>query len=125
MGFGVLSTKEITIMSAFKWLVLIPTLLLVASSAGAVEQFNIDLKCQNIPDCISTFILMIVTNLIIPVAVVTIFIAGFMFVFAGGSEQKVTTARKTLMWAILGLVIAVGAWALAAAFKNFFENIGH
>src|SRR3989338_3293909 len=115
-------------MSNFKkFTILIPTLLLIASSAGAADNYGdmLKLNCDSIPKCISKFIEMIVTNLIIPVAVVTIFIAGFMFVFAGGSEQKVTTARKTLMWAILGLVIAVGAWALAAAFKNFFENIGH
>ncbi len=106
---------------------IIATFFLSASFAyaQAPKQFTIDLACDSIPACIALLVANIVNYLLIPVAVVTIFISGFMFVFAGGSEDKVTTARKTLMWAVLGLVMAVGAEALAAAFQNFFINIGN
>ena len=46
------------------------------------------------------------------VAVVVIVIGGFMWMTAGGNEDKVTKAKKTLIQGLIGLVIILLAFAL-------------
>ena len=48
-----------------------------------------------------------VANIAIYVAVLMIIIGGFQFMFAHGSEDSVTKAKRTIYWAILGLIIAM------------------
>ncbi|KKU75485.1 MAG: hypothetical protein UY02_C0050G0001, partial [Candidatus Giovannonibacteria bacterium GW2011_GWB1_47_6b] len=62
-------------------------------------------------------------KLALPIAVVFIVWAGFLFVTAMGSPQKLETAKKTITWSIIGLLFVVGAWALAVAFQNFFKEL--
>lgn len=38
--------------------------------------------------------------------------AGFTWLFSQGNEEKTGTAKKTLIWAILGLLLVFGAYAL-------------
>jgi hypothetical protein len=87
----------------------------------------IQLKCgatdpPTIPDCVETLVKYVIT-LAFPVAVIFIIISGFLFVTAGGSPEKLETAKKTLTWTIIGIAIAVAAWTLAIAFKAFFEGL--
>ncbi len=49
------------------------------------------------------------------IAVVMIIIAGFNFITSGGDTAKVTTARNTILYAIVGLVIV----ALAEVIVHF------
>ena len=51
----------------------------------------------------------------LPVGVVAIIIAGGIFITAGGSPQKVDLAKKTLLYAVIGLFIAFGAWLIIDA----------
>ena len=80
------------------------------------------LKCHSLVDCARELIQWAVTRLAFPVAVIFIFVAGFLFVTAQGNEEKIKRARSTLAWALLGLAVAVGAWALAEAFQSFFRT---
>jgi len=48
------------------------------------------------------------------VAVVVILIGGFMWMTAGGNEEKVGKAKKTLIQGLIGLVIILLAYAIAA-----------
>ncbi len=43
----------------------------------------------------------------ISISVVVIIYAGFLFMTAGGVEDKITRARKTLIWALVGLAILI------------------
>lgn len=45
-------------------------------------------------------------------AVIMIVISGFQFITSGGDPQKVTTARQTILYAVIGLIIAAVAQAL-------------
>lgn len=45
------------------------------------------------------------------VAITAIVVSGFMFIFSGG-ENMATNARKILMYAILGLIIALLGWVI-------------
>jgi hypothetical protein len=47
------------------------------------------------------------------VAVVIILIGGFKWMTAGGSEEKVSSARKLLVSGLIGLVIILLAWGIA------------
>lgn len=40
-------------------------------------------------------------------AVIVIMIAGFMFITAGGDSGKISTAKKTIVYAVIGLVVIV------------------
>ena len=48
--------------------------------------------------------------LAIPLATLMFLIGGFMFMISGGNEQKITQAKKTMIWAAVGLAVClVGA----------------
>lgn len=46
-------------------------------------------------------------TVVLVVAVAILLWAGFLFMTAGGSEDKVTTARKYLIYSLVGLAVAV------------------
>ena len=60
-----------------------------------------------------------IRNIGVVIAVIAIIYAGFLFMTSGGNEEKVTTAKKTLVWALIGLAILImgGAWI------SLIENI--
>ena len=39
---------------------------------------------------------------------------GFLWMFASGNEEKVGKAKKILLWAILGLVVVLSAYAITS-----------
>ena len=41
------------------------------------------------------------------IAIAAVLYAGLLFIISGGSEQKVTTARNTLIWALIGIAVAL------------------
>lgn len=54
------------------------------------------------------------------VAVIIIIYAGVLLVFNGGNEKRVTQAKSTLLWAIIGLVVSIGAFALVNIILEIF-----
>ncbi|NMB92063.1 MAG: hypothetical protein GYA31_00280 [Parcubacteria group bacterium] len=64
-----------------------------------------------------------ITNFLIGVAIVVtpiiIVYAGFLYITAGGNEEKVKTAQKVLIWAIIGFAIVLIARAVPALIKEF------
>ena len=53
-------------------------------------------------------------------AVVMGLYAGIMFITAGGDAAKVTTARNILLYAIVGIAVAILAFSLVAISKSIF-----
>lgn len=47
------------------------------------------------------------------ITIVMIIVAGFMWIFAAGTEEKITKAKDLLKGAIFGLVIVLGSYGLA------------
>jgi len=73
---------------------------------------------QTIPDLIdkiATWLLEIGAT----IAVIIVIWAAFLFMTSGGSAEKVTTARKTLLYAIVGLTILL----LAKGVTLFVQNV--
>jgi|SRR3989344_7063924 len=54
----------------------------------------------------------------IPILVVFIVYAGFKFVTAQGNTTKLEEARKTLLWAVIGGAVLVGAKVIATAIQD-------
>lgn len=59
------------------------------------------------------------------IAVIMILIGGFRWMTAGGNEEKVESAKKLLIAALIGLVIILAAWGLAVyAINNLLNFTG-
>ncbi len=54
------------------------------------------------------------------VAGIMIIYSGLMLVFNGGDQARITKAKSTLQWAIVGLVVAIGAFALVNIIQSIF-----
>lgn len=53
-----------------------------------------------------------VAGVAVSVAVLMVVIGGIQYMVSGGSEEKVATARKTIQWSLIGLMIIVASWGL-------------
>jgi hypothetical protein len=60
----------------------------------------------------------------IPVTILYMVYAGFLFVTAQGSEEKVTKAKETLQWALIGAALLVGAKTIATALQSTVNALG-
>lgn len=61
----------------------------------------------------------------ITVAVLFFVYAGFLFVTAQGSEDKIKQARSTFTWTVIGTAILLGAWTIAAALSGTLCEISN
>jgi hypothetical protein len=57
-------------------------------------------------------IINILLGLIIMAAVVVIIVAGFRMVAGGGNPDQITKAKKTIIWAIVGLAVALMSFVI-------------
>jgi len=69
-------------------------------------------------DTIATWLLEIGTT----IAVIIVIWAAILFMFSGGNQVKVTTARKTLWYAIIGLAILLLAKGVTSIIQNFLSG---
>ncbi|MBU2540242.1 hypothetical protein KJ786_03730 [Patescibacteria group bacterium] len=99
--------KELLITVMFGLLIL-PTLIL----AGPVAPSSKDL--WSIIDSITN----IIYGILLAVAVIFIITAGIKFISAGGEPEKVKTARDTVLWALVGIVVATAAVGVVNLIKN-------
>lgn len=60
----------------------------------------------------------ILLALIVIAAVVVIIVAGFRMAAGGGNPDQITKAKKTIIWAIVGLVIAFMSFAIVAIIRS-------
>ena len=56
-----------------------------------------------------------------PVAVIMAIYAGFLFVTAGDNAEKVKTARKTLMYVIIGVAVLILSKGIVTLATSFLE----
>ena len=52
-------------------------------------------------------------------AFIAIIIGGFKYITARGDPKAVAGAQATLTWAIIGLVLIIGAWLVLLFIANF------
>lgn len=60
------------------------------------------------------------TNLLVsfvgPLAVIVLLVSGFIYVTAGGEDQRQETAKKMILYSVVGLIIIYGAYAIVSTF---------
>ena len=56
------------------------------------------------------------------VAVIMIIYGGFMWMTAGGNDDRVGSAKKILSAAVIGLIIVLLSWAIISFAINVFSN---
>jgi hypothetical protein len=66
----------------------------------------------------------VVSQIGISVAAVFIIYAGFLYVSARGSEEKIGKAHQTLTWTLIGTAVLLGAWAIAEAVAKTIKTLG-
>ena len=59
----------------------------------------------------------------LPLVVVFMIYAGFLFVSARGNEEQLKKAKTTFFWTIIGALLVVGAYAISEAIKNFAQQL--
>jgi len=108
---------------------------LVALPVGAVDVFD---ECENIPDsavCQSTgasggeaddlpsMAQIIVNTLLVVlgmVSVVMIIVGGFRYTLSRGEASEVKTAKDIILYAIIGLIVAIMAYAIVNFVLGWF-----
>jgi len=57
------------------------------------------------------------------IAVIMILWGGFMWMTAGGNEDKVATAKKIITAAVIGLIVILLAWAIVTFVVSTASNV--
>jgi hypothetical protein len=102
------------------------------ATAGAIQLFPdcpdgaVNGVCKSTDDSLSVFIQTIVNTLLFvigSVAVITIIIAGIRYTTSHGDAKGVQVAKDTLFYAVIGLVVAISAYAIVnfVIFKFFVK----
>ena len=101
-------------------LIALPTTASAASALNlfpACDQGSADSAiCKSVPtENIYTYIKIIINTLLFvlgAVSVVTIIIAGIRYTTSQGEAKSVQAAKDTLLYAVIGLVVAIGAYSI-------------
>lgn len=99
-------------------------------STEASSHTTQDKICENVPgqECgdasggtvsqVTQTVTDVLTFLIGAISVIVIIIAGFMYVVSGGDPNKTKTAKNAILFAIVGLVVAISAQAIVRFVLN-------
>ncbi len=108
-------TKKIVILSFFLLAVLTFPLIFVQAQDQGGEGFKNPLQCETIAVCLKA----VLNNIILPplgiIAIIAIVWGGVQYIIAAGEESKIEKAKKTITYAIIGLIFV----GLAAVIVNF------
>lgn len=89
---------------------------------GAGDPPKLPNPLENNVDSVSEFVEAVLTNIVLPIgAVVVVFFiiySGYLFVTAGGNEDKISDAKNTFKWVVIGSAILLGSWAIAKAVQG-------
>ncbi len=87
-----------------------------SSSQGTRSILN-PLSSQTIPEFLYK-ILDVLLTFAIPIIVLYIMYAGYLFVTAAGNEGQISTAKNALLWAVVGGVIVLGAKLIVSVIQG-------
>ena len=102
--------------------VLAATLLLTAPTFVLGQAFDNPLGAITLYDFLYN-ILNAVVFIVFPFIVLMIVYTGFLFVAAQGNSEKLSKARSSLVWTVVGALVVLGAKALAMAIEATVEDI--
>lgn len=103
--------KKLLSIISFGGLLLSPGIILAAFDAGRRPEPNLNAGNQWLTNLI-TAILSSIWMLFIAFAIIMFLVAGFQFLKAQGEPGEVATARKSLLWGMVGVLVGVLAFLL-------------
>ena len=65
----------------------------------------------------------IVLTIGVPIVAFFLIVSGFMFVAARGSAEKLETAKRTLLYTLIGAALLLGAWVFAQAIAGTINEL--
>jgi len=100
----------------------------VAIDPGSCSSDKVGKLCNPLKaTTISEFLLAIVGVLLmfaVPIVVIYIMYAGFLFVTARGNTEQISTARTALLWAVVGGVVVIGARVIISVIQGTIADFG-
>lgn len=103
------------------WYAATALLLLVPHTASAQKLEN-PLEFDTVREFVQR-VIEVVIMIALPVIVFFVIFAGFQFVTAQGNQSKLQSARKNLLWVLVGAALLLGAWALAELIGGTLDQI--
>lgn len=115
--------KKIIGVSLFSVMILALALPVVVEAAVTTVGSAPDSNISSITDVVA--VIDTIVNwffaIIIGIAAIMIIYAGFLWMTSGGDEEKTGNARKTLIYALIGVVVAVVAKGLVTLIRTLVE----
>lgn len=88
-------------------------------SGVCVYKLSNPLRTESIPELVGR-VITIFTGVSGSLALLMFIYGGFMWIFSGGNPDRVQKGRDVMKWAVIGLAIMFGAYALVTlVFKGF------
>jgi hypothetical protein len=89
----------------------------LAFSGSIIEGANAARGADQVADLFgATGVITTITNILLfvvgAISVVMVIIGGFRYVVSGGNTANIATAKNTILYAVVGLIIAILAYAL-------------
>lgn len=94
----------------------------VPDGDGKILELKNPIQSKNFSDLMAR-IADIAAKIGLPLVVVFMIYAGFLFVSARGDEEKLNKAKTTFFWAVIGALLVIGAFAIATAIENFAKQL--
>lgn len=88
--------------------------MILRTIAQTIEKNDINVPKGNLTDASFSAILQLVFGLLGAIALLVIVIAGLRYVISQGDPQAVAKAKNTIIYALVGLVIAVAAFSIVS-----------
>ena len=68
--------------------------------------------------CVTDIIIAILWTVSVPVLVIVVILVGYQFLTAQGNEEKISQARKTLFYAVIGFGVILISGAISAMVRD-------
>ena len=89
----------------------VPTIAFAQINLNYISPTTFNLKSADLQSTVIKIVQWVLTLLGL-IAVIMILYGGFVWLTAGGNEDKVSTAKRVISAAVIGLIIVLLAWAI-------------
>jgi H+/gluconate symporter-like permease len=99
-------------------IIILVTILLLSHKVYAIDNpIGANTTITNVIDHIVNFAIQLVT----PLSALMILIAGFLYMTGGGNPEKIKTAHKVLIWALVGIAVVLLAKSAILIVKDVLK----
>lgn len=94
-----------------------------ATGPGGSGRFTNPIEFNTLSEFLGK-LLKVIVEIAFPIIVLMIIVSGFLFVSAQGKPDKLETARKAILWTLIGAALILGAFVLSEAICGTVKEIG-